>query len=147
MFLALFRGVTMVTLIELPGMLHLLGGAFMILALSGIVALVKRLARGARPSGPWRYRAWPTEDEPVGGLVIAKVTIQLAHLVAMAVTGLAAVAAIAFDGALAAGLLQGFLLVLVSGALAGVILTAAIRIEWLVRWLHSLRRPISRARP
>ena len=135
-FLGLFGGVTVLEVIDLPGMLYLIGGAILVVLLDSLVRAATRLAQARRPRRPFAYRAWPDEGggEPVTGLVIVMVMVHLATLIAVPLVGLLALGALAFDRSLAAALFPACVLALVAGTLAGIILQACVRIERLVRY-------------
>jgi hypothetical protein len=145
LYLAVFRGVTAVTVINLPGIFYVLGGAFLVHLMAAIIAAAKAAGRSFRAkrqaNEPWRFRALPDVAEPVASILLyANVVVQLATLVALALIAAATLVVLPFDRSLAFTLFQALLLALITSAFGSFILTAAGRIELSARRLVSRRK-------
>ena len=146
--LAIFRGVTAFTLVDLSVILYVVGGALLVHVLAGIIAGTKAVARSfrapKRESQPWRYRALPDESESGWSILLyAKTVMLLSTLVALALIAVAALVMLPIDWRLMLTLFEAFLFVLVASAFASIVLTAAGRIELMLRRRLS-RRGVSR---
>ena len=144
-WLALGHGWDAASVVDLPGMGYLIGAVLLILMVALIADGVKWSVRGRRRSGVTAPAA-PESDRPPMVMALPYVAAHLSTMVALALIALAAAVAFPFDSDAAAGLFQAWLIVLISGAVAGLTLSAATRIERLFRSCLSRRRKISRAR-